>query len=46
MLESPKEKLIRIFGTKEISSNEKIIEFTKSYCLPQLIDSKELKNLL
>ena len=39
--ESKRKKFINIF-TADMPAHEKILSFTKKYCLPELIDSKEL----
>jgi hypothetical protein len=41
---TPSQKVQRIFESKA-PAYEKVLEFTKQYCLPELIDSKELRGL-
>lgn len=41
---TPSQKVQRIFESKA-PAHEKVLEFTKQYCLPELIDSKELRGL-
>lgn len=39
--ETPATKFSQIF-TSEMPAHEKILQFTKQYCIPSLIDNKEL----
>lgn len=41
---TPGQKVQMIFDS-HAPAHQKILEFTKQYCLPELIDSKELKSL-
>ena len=41
---TPSQKVQKIFESNA-PPHQKILEFTKQYCLPELIDSKELKSL-